>query len=220
MAGIALAAGARSVLTLTFWGRWVTTPHATFGAFTGLGPLLSESVTRVLGLAFDQRHGLVPAAPAALLVPAGWMLLRRRDPRLAADMVWAGGAYLALVVCPLTNPHGWRGGFSPAARFLVPLAPLLGVCILEAVRGSRRLLWLSSPLLSLQVLVAIGFWSAPMLSWAEGPGPAPWLAAWSLGPLTRLLPAWDPATPSAIPATIALVAIAGGFVLAMPRKIA
>jgi hypothetical protein len=217
--GVAVAAAVRSAVTLTLWGTWITTPHAAFGAFDGVWPLLAETATRLLGLAFDQRHGLVPVAPAALLVPAGWLMLRRREPRLAAWFLWSGGAYLALVAFPLTNPHGWRGGFSPAARFLVPVAPLLGVCVVEAVRASRRLLVLSAPLLALQVLVAVGFWSRPMLSWAQDPGPAPWLEARSLGALARLLPAWDPANASAVPASLALAAIAAGLVLALPQRV-
>ncbi len=215
--GLALAAALRCGLNYTFWGQWITSPHAQVGAMSGLGPLLSETATRLLGLLFDQRHGLVPQAPAALLAPAGWLLLRRREPRLAAWMLGLTAAYLAFVLCPLTNVHGWRGGFSPAARFLVPVAPLFGVCVVEAACSSRRGFWMGAPLLAAQVLVAAGFWSHPMLSWAEGPGLANWLEAWSLAPLSGVLPAWDPATAAAVPASAVLVALAATLAVAIPR---
>lgn len=216
-AGLVLAAALRTAINFGFWGTWITNPHAQLGTFVGLGPMLSESLIRLLGLLFDQRHGLVPQAPAALLAPAGWLVLRRREPRLGGWLLWVGGAYLAFVLCPLSNIHGWRGGFSPAARFLVPMAPLVGLLVVEAARSSRRGLWLASPLVAIQAVSAAGFWSQPMVSWAEGPGPAPWLEAWSLAPLAPLLPGWDPATPAAIPATAALLAVAGGLAFVIPR---
>jgi hypothetical protein len=216
--GVALAFLLRTAINFAFWGQWFTTPHAQLGAFAGLGALLSESATRLLGLLFDQRHGLVPQAPAALLVPAGWIVLRRREPRLAGWVFGLGAAYLAFVLCPLTNVHGWRGGFSPAARFLVPILPLLGLCVAEAALASRIAFWWAAPFAALQGLVAVGFWRRPMLSWAEGAGAAPWLEAWGLAPLTSILPAWDPASPWALPATAALVAVSVVLAIVIPRQ--
>jgi hypothetical protein len=208
----------RVAINLHFWGTLVTTPHAAAGEWPGAGALLAESAQRLLGALFDQRHGLLPLAPAYLLVAAGFVLLRQRRPREAAGIAAVTLPYLALILCPLTNVHGWRGGWSPAARFLVPVAPLLAACVVEVIARGR---WRAAavPLLAAQGVIAALLWQRPMLAWAEGPGFAPLLSALA-APLAAVLPRWDPPAPGAWLAStgMALAAAALAWAAARPAR--
>ncbi len=55
---------------------------------------------------------------------------------MALSVVLTVGLYLALIICPLTNVHGWTGGWSPAARFLTPIAPLLGLFVFAGLKAA------------------------------------------------------------------------------------
>ena len=69
------------------------------------------TATALLGLVFDARHGLLLSAPIYLLVPAGWILLARRSRATANELLLLAAVYLLLVANPVTNIHGWRGGW-------------------------------------------------------------------------------------------------------------
>jgi hypothetical protein len=84
------------------------------------------------GLLLDQEFGLLVYAPAFALALPGFVVLWRRDRRLAAI---AGAAVLVVLLTAGTWPM-WRGGFNPPARFLVPVAPLLAVA--AALAWDRR----------------------------------------------------------------------------------
>lgn len=198
--GLAATAVCRLAVNFQFWGSMITTPHAQPGAWPGLVPLLSESVLRLSGLLFDQRHGLLPSAPMYLLAPAAWLAARRTSRTIAAEIAMIVGTYLLFVVMPITNVHGWRGGWSPAARFLVPVVPFLAVLLpwLAAGRGASPLASrVIAAVLAVQVALDAFFWAHPMLLWSEGPGPAPWLERWA-GGLAARLPAWERLGPPVI----------------------
>jgi hypothetical protein len=80
------------------------------------------------------------------------------------------GGYLLLVLLPVTNAHGWTGGWSPAARFWVPLVPLLALPVAAAARAVPRPLLVA--LLALQVSVNGYFWQNPKSCWNDGDGTA------------------------------------------------
>jgi hypothetical protein len=180
---------ARTGLTHELWGTWLTTPHASFAPWEGVFPLIREVATRSLGLLFDQEHGLLPAAPLYLLCPLGFWLLRRQAARDAQALAFLCAAYLAPVLWPAVNPHGWQGGWSPAARFLVPIAPLLGLPLVIAL-ADTRLRALTFPLVAVQCLLNGYFWSHPKLTWARGSGAAPFLEALGGPGAVRLFPSW------------------------------
>ena len=77
------------------------------------------------GLLFDQRFGLIPYAPvlAFAFVGLGVMLTRPSSRRLALELGFAMLPYLVTV----THFAMWWGGWSPPARFFVPVLPLLAV---------------------------------------------------------------------------------------------
>jgi hypothetical protein len=173
LAGAALMLAARTALTLSLWGTLLTTPLATPGAWPGLLPFLAELGTRVLGLLVDQEHGLLIQAPLYALVAAGAGRLARRRPEKAREIAILVTAYVVPILLPMVNTQGWRGGWSPAARFLVPIAPLLALLSLEAAAVAGHALL--GALVALQLLIDLVFWTRPMLLWSDGVGRAPFL---------------------------------------------
>jgi hypothetical protein len=73
----------------------------------------------------DQEFGLLPYAPFLLIGVFGLHALWRTRRDLLLKGAFVAGAYLVMVALPITNPQGWTGGWSPAARFKVPIVPLL-----------------------------------------------------------------------------------------------
>jgi hypothetical protein len=187
LAGVGAMTGVRTALTWYFWGTLLTTPLATPGAWAGWTALLSEAGTRAIGLLVDQEHGLLVHAPLYALVPAGAWLLRRRFPRLWTEAAVLCSCYLVPVLLPTVNAHGWRGGWAPAARFLVPLAPVLFLLALEAavvVGRSRTVI----TLVVVQGMIDVLLWGQPMLLWNQGTGGAAFLDALGGPGLARLFP--------------------------------
>ena len=126
-------------------------------------------------------------APIYVLAPAGLWLLHRTRSRTARDVIVLLGVYLLPVLIPLTNSHGWRGGWSPAARFLVPVAPLAALPILTVMLERRARVFLVT-LVSLQICIDALLWSRPMLQWAEGTGQSPFILAIGGDALAAALP--------------------------------
>jgi hypothetical protein len=218
---IALFLGAAAVLfavrtgvTYYFWGTWLTTPQARLGTVGGLQPLVIESLTRVAGWLFDQEHGLLPYAPIYLLVPAGWFALWKRDRELCVEITILVGAYVGVMTMPLLNAHGWRGGWTPAARFLVPVAPFLAILVFAAVAQLRRLPAIVVAIAGAQVCLDALLWQHPKLMWNNGIGTSALLAFLDRG--TGWLSSYVPSVFTPIDGlTIALVALMsiGWFVL-------
>jgi hypothetical protein len=198
-------------INLHFWGTLFTTPHEQPGAWAGVGALASESAARLGGLLFDARHGLLPSAPVYLLVPAAWLVLGRRSKRVRNELMTIVAAYLFFVALPLTNVHGWRGGWSPAARFIVPVAPFLGVAVPLVLAPAAAAEVFSAAIVLLQLAVDAFFWVCPMLFWSEGPGPAPFLERLIGGRLASAIPPMD--SPGASTLIIALLSLMSWAVL-------
>ena len=174
--GVSLLLACRVALNLDFWGFVLTNPHEHLGAWPGMKAYVGESAIRMLGLLFDARHGLLLSAPVYLLGPAAWLVLRRELPAAARELLLLVALYLLFVILPTTNIHGWRGGWSPAARFLVPIAPFLAFPVPWLLMAVRRFQALAvASVVLVQVGLDVFFWGHPMLLWSEGPGPAPFL---------------------------------------------
>jgi hypothetical protein len=189
-AGLAIMATLKIVQNYVFWGTFITTPHEHFAPWPGLVPALQEMTVRMGGLLFDGRHGLLLSAPVYLLAPAAFVALWRTSRQSAIELAAIIGGYLFFVLFPVTNIHGWRGGWSPAARFLVPIAPFLALPVarLLATHSAR---WAVAPILAIQLPISAYLWSHPMLSWAENAGPSPWLERMLGSRVAGLVPAWE-----------------------------
>jgi hypothetical protein len=75
------------------------------------------------GLLLDQEFGLLVYAPVLVLALPGFILLWRRDRRVA---IASALAVIAVLLTAGAWPM-WRGGFNPPGRFLVPIVPILAV---------------------------------------------------------------------------------------------
>jgi hypothetical protein len=83
----------------------------------------------------------------------------------------------------------WFGGFSPAARYLVPVVPLLVLPAADALE-SRRLRWVALVLSGFQAAICAYVWQAPRTLWPRELGTNQALEAIPLVGLqySRLLP--------------------------------
>jgi hypothetical protein len=206
LGGAAALFAVRTGITYHFWGTWLTTPHERFGEAAGVRPLVTESVTRLAGWLFDQEHGLLPYAPIYLLVPAGWVALWKRDRPLCLAISLVVGAYVAVMTAPQLNAHGWRGGWTPAGRFLVPVAPFLAALVFSAVAHRRRVPMLVWVIVAVQLGIDVIVWQHPRLLWNDGIGTSALLNFLDGG--TRRLSAYAPSIfPPIGGRTIAAVAV-------------
>jgi hypothetical protein len=114
-----------------------------------------------LGLIIDRENGLLVWAPVYLFLASAWALTWR-DTRL-----WL--LPVAAVFLPAAAHDQWWGGFSPAARFLVPLAPIFALAISRAMSvAAFRTVFLL--LLVPQVLISAYGWQHPRAMWPRGDG--------------------------------------------------
>jgi hypothetical protein len=113
-----------------------------FARYAGGMPIPMARATplrTLVGLFVDGAYGLLPYAPVFLLALAGLKHLLRRPERWALALAGLG------VVLPVL---GWRNwwGFSPPARFTVPLVPVLALAAAARLsagpgRGLARWRW-------------------------------------------------------------------------------
>ena len=144
---------------------YVLYQHAAFGTLSplvrygGSVPPAMASATparTLVGLFVDGAYGLLPYAPVFLLALAGIAVLARRpsgpEPRSDAPPgATAAGVRVALLcagIGVLLPVLGWRNwwGFSPPARFTIPLVPVLAVALAARLaaypgRGLARWRW-------------------------------------------------------------------------------
>jgi hypothetical protein len=185
LAGTTLGAIGRIVTTQVLWGTWVTTPHATLGEFPGVTATGTEMFVRATGLLFDREYGLFAYGPLYILAAPGLLLLAKRHAALLHGTAAVLICYLLPVLLPVTNVHGWTGGWSPAARFLVPVAPLLFLGVYasgaDASRAGRVFIGV---LIVAQVAINAFVWQFPKTLWNDGDGISAfawtgWLPSWS-----------------------------------------
>lgn len=187
LAGLALA----PQLALHAWTTW---------AWGGLGgPQMADGLpfslagvhSGSLGLLVDRERGLFGYAPIYAIAPACLALTWRENRRLLVPIV--------LLFLPMASFVVWSAGFSPAARYLVPLMPLVA---LPAVRALDRpaVRWAAAPLLVFQAAIVAYAWGHPRALWPKdlggnelldhipivGPAYAAWLPSIATGdPIER-----------------------------------
>ena len=206
VAALAAMFAIKLALNWLFWGTLLTTPHEHFAGWPGFPTLLFETATRIGGLLFDARHGLLWSAPIYLLAPAALILLRRQSRGASNELSLIVVAYLFFVINPITNFHGWRGGWSPAARFLVPIAPFLLMALPLLVR-SRLGVIVTAAVATVQIVISAFQWANPVLTFSEGPGSALWIQRLAGSSVADAIPAWEPLTPMLAAAGVAAIVV-------------
>jgi hypothetical protein len=169
-AGLIALAAVRAGINHMFWGSWWTSPHATPGAWTGFADALDVMAQRAGGLLLDQEYGLVPYAPVFILAPMGLIRLAKTQPATAGAVAVVLASYIAFILFPVTNVHGWTGGWSPAGRFLTPILPLAAIGIAVSIGSLPRIV--TVPLIVLQVGISAYFWQNPKNLWNDADGVA------------------------------------------------
>jgi hypothetical protein len=184
LAGAATAVALRTAVTFMLWGSLVATPHAAFAADVSVVGTTQQVFVRFTGLLLDREHGLLTYAPIYVLAFAGLVFSARKASWLRVAVGLVGLAYLLPILLPQVNVHGWRGGWSPAARFIVPIAPLLCVAAYQYALAAPR--WALAPVVLLQLLLNAYVWQFPKTLWNDGDGVASlrfanWLPSWTAG---------------------------------------
>jgi hypothetical protein len=148
----------------------------------------STPLRTLVGLFVDGAYGLLPYAPVFLLGLAGLPLLFRRGRREGWALGLAGlGAILPVL--------GWRNwwGFSPPARFTIPLVPVLALAAaarLAAAPGRGLARWRFALVAAGLALALLMFWEPRqmrMMTGRDGPPQALELLAGEASP-SRYLP--------------------------------
>jgi hypothetical protein len=166
---VAFILSVRTALNFEFWGTYVTTPQARSGGWGGWSDLAGTAVVRLSGLLVDQEFGLLPYGPIFIIAIAGiafWPDNRAASRRIAV----VAGAYLIAVLLSVTNAHGWTGGWSPPARFMMPIVPLLALGLPPGVRLFPRAVVIA--VIVSQVVLNLYFWQHPKNLWNDGDGRA------------------------------------------------
>ena len=170
VAGAALLVAVRVAVNYVFWGGLLSGPHARLGEWPGWARLIGEMTTRLVGLLVDQEFGILIYAPVYVLAIWGAISLGRVQRDLTFSIFLVIGVYVGFVICPLTNAHGWTGGWNPAARFLTPITPLVGLCVFAGLRTAP---WAVAVIVvALQMAVSAYAWQHPKILWNDGDGRA------------------------------------------------
>jgi hypothetical protein len=197
-----------ALLCLHYW--WMFDTWLPYGQFGDSSPLTTLTASRGLaGLMVDRDFGLLTVAPFWAIA-----LVASSRPRflLPGYVMFACSAFLGSWIVAALNPMWW-GGYSPPARFMIPVLPLFVPMLGEGIQrilGSR-----THPILFLQLIWA-SFMTAllinrPMRLWASPQDDLGLLA--SLPRLHRLLPSLLDPTVSVIALLIVLAVV---FLLALP----
>jgi hypothetical protein len=152
------------VMPLVGLGIWTWHYWGNLGGALTLGGIpfsLDSFKTGVLGQLVDRENGLLVWAPIYLLLPAAWVVAGR------------GYAAWLLPVASLffvsAGHYQWWGGFSPAARFLMPLIPIFVAVGARALRY-RLFRYGFLALLIPQILISAHGWQDTRGLWPRGSG--------------------------------------------------
>jgi hypothetical protein len=207
----AAALGLRTWLNYHFWGTLVTNPMARLDVFEAQ-KMIWGMVIRLSGWLIDQEHGLLLYAPIYLTMLPGFVVLYRSSRRDFRSLFLPVLLYTVPMMIPMLNPHGWSGGWTPAARFLVPVIPFLAVAGFNSLAGLKRLPFPIKGLVALQCGLTALFWQYPKLLWNDGDGSSA-LLQFIAPALSKLFPSWH--HPSAYSAALSVVILAGWILYSM-----
>ena len=130
-------------------------------ALDGLPLSWRTALSGLPGLLIDRENGLLVWAPIYVAALAAWWHTRATTWPLLVPVL--------LLYLPSAANEEWWGGFAPAARFLVPLVPLLALPLASGLADrvfARAVLALCVPQL---IISAIG-WQRPRFLWPRGDG--------------------------------------------------
>jgi hypothetical protein len=155
----ALALGPQLALhawTIWAWGQ-LGGPQLSDGLPFSASGIASGS----LGLIFDRERGLLAYAPIYAVAPACLALTWRQSRFLLVPFF--------LLFLPMASFVVWSAGFSPAARYLVPIMPLLAVPVAQACTSAivRRV---AAVLLVVQAAIVAYAWGHPRALWPKDLG--------------------------------------------------
>ena len=157
---ILVALFALPILLLVWW-TWHEWGNVAGGMAAERVPLSVAALMEGLPATIvDRENGVIWWAPVYVLLPAGFWLRRRE--------LWPWLLPIVALVVP-GAAHQWWAGFSPAARFLVPLAPIFCLFGLELATRSRLRIAALAFLLPQWILTAYG-WQHARLLWPQGDG--------------------------------------------------
>jgi len=161
LAPLAVAAGALAIVGLAIYG--VPLPHASFVSFflagEQVGAYTRASGAGLIGLFADRTFGLLPAAPVFALAFVGAGIAARDDRSRA--LLAATLPYVAVVAL-----LDWTGAYSPQARYLAPLVPVLAVLLATAL-GHRAVRIAAVPLVLLTLVQSAIYVVAPELRYGR-----------------------------------------------------
>jgi hypothetical protein len=198
MSGLAVLLLMRTAVVYTFWGSLLTTPLASAGTLEmPAAAVVREALVRASGLLLDQEFGLLPYAPLYLLLPVGVVVARARGVAGAGAALALAAAYVATIVSPHVNVHGWTGGWAPPARMITPIVPLLAIFVFTGAQalstGAGRAL--TTGVVVTQVVINAVVWQWPKVLWNAGDGSSALLSG--VPAIGSLLPSWHGPGPSA-----------------------
>jgi hypothetical protein len=199
-------------------------PFARYAGQTPIPMARSTPLRTLVGLFVDGAYGLLPYAPVFLLALAGLPLVLGRGRRDRWALLLAGlGALLPVLA--------WRNwwGFSPPARFTIPLVPVLAVAIAARLaaapgRGLARWRWgLVAGGLGLALLMFAEPRAMRMVNGRDGPPQVLELLAGDVSPSRYLpfpssragstSPPWEPPASEARVTAVWVAALAALLVL-------
>ena len=178
--------------TLVVWGN-LAGPFA----LNGMPLSLAELTNGIPATFVDRENGLFWWAPVCMLLPAAFWIDRER--------LWPWLVPIIALILP-GAAHQWWAGFSPAGRFLVPLAPMASLFACGVAR-SRTLRTAAGLLLIPQVITTAYAWQHARLLWPQGDGENRVLAILlpPLGRIYRAIPSFRTAADEAWPATFVIL---------------
>lgn len=118
-----------------------------------------DPVSGLAGLLFSPAHGLILSAPVMLLALPGYWLWTQRQPVWAVSTLTAGG--LAWII--FGSGVEWWGGACFAARYLIPVLPLVGLSLAALLRREQ---WVQLPLPGQLVILMIAAGSIVLNAYA------------------------------------------------------
>jgi hypothetical protein len=169
-AGFAAMLLVRTSINYLFWGSLIGGPHARLGGMGDVAGGLEQMGVRLAGLLVDQEYGLLIYAPIYLLTAGGFLALWKARSNLLHQILIVCGVYVLLILLPITNVHGWAGGWSPPARFLTPIVPLLGIAVFVGLRSTGTVVL--AVVVAAQIAIDAYAWQHPKILWNDGDGRA------------------------------------------------